>query len=183
MDELTNLLSFAWQGTNDSPGVRPHVLPVDGFEDYLIRGDGVVFTMKSGKTRELKPWLSTHGYHFVSLSTKGVKKNKAVHRLVATHFIPNTANKPDVNHIDGVKTNNRAENLEWVTKSENLLHSHRVLGQKNTSKAVRCVETGVVYKSAREAERLLGINNANICSALKGRSRHPRAGGYHWEYV
>lgn len=67
----------------------------------------------------------------------GAGKNKTigVHRLVAMAFIPNTENKPHVNHINGVKNDNRAANLEWCTRSENLLHSCRVL-RKNIGQLV-----------------------------------------------
>lgn len=181
MNELDNLLSFAWRGTNGSPGVRPHVLPVDGFEDYLIRGDGVVFTMKGGKTRELKPWISKHGYALVDLSVNKKITHKSVHRLVALAFIPNPDNKPEVNHKDGDKLNNSATNLEWSTKSENIAHSFGVLGNKHPrAKQVRCVETGRTYKSVSEAARLHGTNVSNICAVIKG--RRALAGGFSWEF-
>lgn len=154
---------------------------VPGYDDYFVNQLGVVYSHKKSKVRELKPWLGTHGYFFVSFSVKGVVKNKSIHRLVASAFIANPQKKPDINHIDGVKTNNNVKNLEWVTKSENLLHSHRVLNQGTNAKKIKCVETGIIYHSAREAERMLGINNANIRSAIC--KRVPRAGGYHWEYA
>ncbi|CAN5655356.1 NUMOD4 domain-containing protein [soil metagenome] len=153
------------------------------FSDYLVNRKGEVFNNKNGKMRKLKPWLGTHGYSFVSFSVKGKVTKQQLHRVVADTFLINWDDKPDINHRNGIKTDNHIDNLEWVTKSENLLHSHRVLGQKTTSKKIKCVETGVVYSSAREAERILGINNANICSAIKGRKRQPRAGGFHWEYA
>ena len=66
------------------------------------------------------------GYRVVSLSDSETKKLKSIHRLVAIAFIPNPLNKPEVNHIDGNKLNNRVDNLEWVTSSENQIHAHKI---------------------------------------------------------
>lgn len=67
--------------------------------------------------------LNSNGYPQLKLFRNGVRKVTAVHRLVAAAFIPNPENKTDVNHIDGVKTNNTVTNLEWATKLENSLHA------------------------------------------------------------
>ena len=69
----------------------------------------------------LKPFLVTKKYQTVSLFSKSY----SVHRLVAEHFIPNPNNLPQVNHIDGDKTNNNISNLEWVTNRENSIHYHK----------------------------------------------------------
>lgn len=156
---------------------------VIGFSGYFVDKDGAFFSNKQSKVKLLKPWFGTHRYTFITFSINGVTTKKAAHRIVAQTFLDNPLNKPDVNHKNGIRHDNRVENLEWVIKSENLIHSHRVLNQQTNAKKIRCVETNIVYKSAREAERLLGVNNANICSAIKGRTRQPRAGGYHWEYT
>lgn len=74
----------------------------------------------------LKPCLLKIGYNEVNL--RGEKHY--IHRLVAQHFIDNPENKPEVNHKKGIKIDNRASELEWVTKSEQLIHSHRVLNRK-----------------------------------------------------
>lgn len=78
----------------------------------------------------MKGSLNPNGYPQVKL-TISTKNSKYVrtHRLVAEAFIPNPDNKPQVNHIDGVKTNNHVENLEWVTNRENSLHSWLFLGR------------------------------------------------------
>lgn len=65
----------------------------------------------------------TNNYKRVSLSKKGETKNISAHRLVGITFIPNPENKRTINHLNGIKTDNRVENLEWATYSENILHS------------------------------------------------------------
>lgn len=82
------------------------------------------------KGRSLGKYTAGSGYKSVVLSVDGVYHREYIHRLVAKAFIPNPYGKPEVNHIDGDKTNNCVGNLEWVTKSENGLHSYRVLGRK-----------------------------------------------------
>lgn len=106
---------------------------VVGYEGvYLVSNKGNVMSMPrpSARGKVLKPSLSTKGYLRICLSRDGVIKEATVHRLVAEAFIPNPQGKPEVNHIDGNKANNDVSNLEWVTKSENELHSFRVLGKK-----------------------------------------------------
>ena len=67
--------------------------------------------------------MMTRGYHKIVLCNGKTKKQFGVHRLVAQHFIPNPYNKPFVNHINCVKTDNNVENLEWVTEKENVKHA------------------------------------------------------------
>ena len=75
--------------------------------------------------RILVPVLHSFGYLTVTLSKNDRKKRFTIHRLVATAFLPNPLNKPQVNHIDGVPGNAKVTNLEWVTRSENQLHAFR----------------------------------------------------------
>lgn len=71
----------------------------------------------------LKPRISKHGYYYVNIYKNNNRKTVKNHRLVAEAFIPNPENKPEVNHKDGDKLNNKISNLEWVTSSENIYHA------------------------------------------------------------
>lgn len=81
---------------------------------------------KQYRERILKPWTAT-GYCYLNLCKYGKQKTAKVHRLVAEAFLPNPQNKRCVNHINWIKTDNRVENLEWATHSENRFHAKRVL--------------------------------------------------------
>ena len=71
----------------------------------------------------LKQSISSNGYFIVSIWMNGVKKTFPVHRLIAETFIGNPDNKSQVNHKNGIKADNRIENLEWVSQSENAIHA------------------------------------------------------------
>ena len=74
----------------------------------------------------LKPCVLKSGYSSVVLSVQSKTKSLLVHRIVSAAFIPNPESKPHVNHKNGIKTDNRAINLEWCTRSENELHAFRI---------------------------------------------------------
>ena len=92
---------------------------VKSLDRYMDRLDG-----KRGYriSKILKPQYNWKGYKSVTLKKNGTYKPMFAHRLVALHFIPNTENKPQVNHINGIKDDNRVENLEWCTAKENIQH-------------------------------------------------------------
>lgn len=99
--------------------------PLKGCDGYYINKLGKIMSYKQNSPRILKPANNSYGYYHVTIN----KKAMYVHRLVASQFLPNPDNKPQVNHIDGNKSNNILQNLEWVTRSENRKHAFDVLNE------------------------------------------------------
>jgi len=100
-------------------------------KDYMISSDGQVVSRKRLKPLKMTPVINSDGYPQVLIYTSGKRLTRPVHRLVAEAFLPPRPTPThQVNHRNGIRTDNRAENLEWVTGGENIRHSFRVLGKK-----------------------------------------------------
>jgi len=97
---------------------------VAGYDKYVIYEDGSVYNTKRNK--QIKPQLMKNGYVQIKLSKNNRRKLYYLHRLLAESFIDNTENKPQVNHKNGIKNDNRLCNLEWATQSENMQHAHKM---------------------------------------------------------
>lgn len=96
------------------------------FKDYYViirNNEPFVVKTKFGRIKKVKLHTNSFGYVYLILCKKGVQKRVSLHRLVGLTFIPNPENKPEINHKNGVKTDNRITNLEWCTKKENIQHS------------------------------------------------------------
>lgn len=111
------------------------------------------------------PSKNQDGYLFVNLQRNGKKRMLLVHRLVAQAFVDNKQHKPEINHIDGDKTNNNAENLEWVTSYENI--DHALKNGLIQSKAV-IMDNRTQFASIRQCAKFVGVDKNEIKKALRG---------------
>jgi HNH endonuclease/NUMOD4 motif len=167
---------------------------IEGYENYevsslgRIRSIGINYVTdyknrRFGRKPKLLKFHFGPQYYRVCLSKKGKQLKYAVHRLVAKAFIPNPENKPEVNHINGDKLDNRVENLEWVTRSENAVHAfkngffkHSAFNSENNimSKETLDTNTNHIYDSLREANNFLcpEIPYSTLYAMLKGRFKN-----------
>lgn len=179
---------------------------IKGFPDYFVDKDGNIYSKKRNKGifKKLIP-LRANKYLQVGLWIDGKCYQKKIHRIVAQTFIPNPKNKPEVNHKNGDKYNNKVDNLEWVTRSENERHKCNVLNRKggwygkrpgwgsfknkfgvehpSSKKVVQLYKGKIVgiYGSQLEAERKTGIKATNISMCCTGKIK--KAKGYVWKYI
>ena len=156
---------------------------IQEFPDYSVSNEGVI---KVAQTGEIRKQYNQGNYLFVLLKNEQTRKcvQRYVHRIVAQAFHPNDTPNLEVNHIDGNKTNNNANNLEWVTRSQNQLHTTRTLGKIRAHKGKPLIANwkpiGVFdkegkiiesYMSVREASVSMGVNYDNLCKSAKHRRR------------
>lgn len=173
---------------------------------YGVNVEGVIYSLRANGQRRKQPMpmklrKSREGYLWLTIyqdTRQGIeRKTYFAHRLVALAYLPNPFNLPQVNHKDGVKTNNHPDNLEWVTASENMQHAHangltshsypwkgKFNENHNKSRAIQQLtlngELIRVFPSAREAQRQ-GFSQGNIHSVIYGKRKSHK--GYLWAYT
>lgn len=159
-------------------------------KNYAVDHQGNVYSLRRNK--RLTPKNNWDGYLRVQLWDHQKCRYVSIHRLVAMAFIPNPENKPFINHKNGIKTDNRVENLEWCTQKENIKHAlDNGLSKKcpkNWKVLSKPVEQWTVdgkyvktFPSQMEIERELGISHTNISACCKGKTK--TAGHYVWKYA
>lgn len=183
---------------------------IDGFEGYYqvsnlgkvksvdryVKNSSLSSGIQHIKEKMLKPSDNGSGYLFVALCKNRKYSQKTIHTLVANAFILNPENKPTVNHKDGNKYNNCVENLEWATYQEQSEHAVRIglktgwsedarrrvgeASKARESKAVRCITTGEVFPSMRQAEIAYGLGSSTVSTSIY---ECRETGGYLFELV
>jgi hypothetical protein len=159
---------------------------------YQVNLDGQIRRIDSG--RILRPRI-LKGYFVLNLRKNGRTVAVSVHRAIAEAFIDNAEKKPFINHKNGIRNDNRIDNLEWVTQSENELHKHAVLGVSSPmkdrfgydhplSKEVIAVSPSgerMLFGGANEACRHIGMNISQVVRVCLGHRKHAR--GWSFAYV
>ena len=160
------------------------------------------------KEKILKQDISRHWYTYVSLYKDKIKKKYTVHKLVINSFKKNIENKKCINHIDWIKANNKLENLEWMTYSENMKHAHdtwlkistennyfkknkpnkwKFWNKSSSSKKVNQfdLQWNLIKKweCAMDIERELHIDNANISACCRNKKYHNSAWWFTWKFA
>lgn len=161
---------------------------IKDFPEYCISKEGIIISHN-----KILKGTNEKGYIRVGLTKNRKTYQKYVHRLVAENFIPNSQNKSQVNHVNGIKDDNRIENLEWVSRSENMTHCFKKLGfkgsnyKKNNGIKKKIYQYDMqenlikIWNGLREAARDLSLYETNISKACKGKIKS--TGGYIWRYV
>lgn len=146
------------------------MMTIEGFSKYYITESGSVIGPRG---HALATGVTSDGYHLIPLyDDDGNQKTFSLHRLVALTFIPNDEGKEQVNHINGDKSDNRVENLEWCTKAENMRHAvdNGLIPTKMTNSGKQMAkELNDAGMTQRLISKLFGVSPSYINQVIKGR--------------
>jgi len=129
------------------------------YPNYFVNEQGDVFSTKFNKVRKMKLLNHKGGYLQINISNNNQRKTILVHRLIAQTFIPNLENKREVNHKNGIKWDNRIDNLEWNTPKENM--NHATLNGLNNSIGETHASSKLTEKQVLEIRHLYKIKKYN----------------------
>lgn len=155
---------------------------IEGYPNYQVSNMGRVKSLKFGKEKILKSNNDGGGYFMVNLSKDRKQKTHRIHRLVASAFLPNPDNLPQVNHKDEDKSNNRVENIEYCDAKYNNSYGTRIERiQKPILQFTKEDKLVRKWSSLTDVEIELGIKHGDISKCCKGKRK--AAGDYKWGYA
>ena len=149
---------------------------VRSLERKEVYRDGSIHIIKGGIMKPLRS--CGYLYYFLYDGTNHAK-SFSIHKLVATHFIPNPNNYKEVNHIDGNKMNNSAENLEWCSHSQNMKHAYDHGLNCGSRKKVMIVETGEIFSSMSSLAMKFGCSVTLVSNVIHRKNGRDNYKGYH----
>lgn len=165
--------------------------PIIGYEGtHMVSNLGRI--KSNNKILNMRP--NRGGYLLVSLVVDGDRKDFSPHRIVARAFVPGYRVGLQINHKDGNKTNNNADNLEWCTASKNMYHAYanglasiKHCVDRHSKKVAQLLPTGgeviKVWTSIREADKSGVAGRSHISRCCNGSPRDLTAGGFKWKFV
>ena len=160
---------------------------VEDHPDYRIGTSGRFQSKKRGSWKDLKTSVDGSGYPQAFMCENGRMYVRKVHKLMQEAFFKPDPDRPEINHINGNKRDNRLENLEQCSRLENMRHAcdtglfTRPSDAGRPKKRIQIVETGAVFDSESDCARAINGDVSNISSCLAGRRKTHL--GYHFEYL